>query len=269
MNIFKLYEQLKAAFPKESAEALAHVLSELTEEIQDTVTKQDFAELKAVVRDLAEAQSRTEQRVEELAEAQRRTEQRVEELAQAQKRTEERLSVLTDRVDSLAKAQKRTEQSLVALIKRVEGAEIRLAKLDGRTLEMQFRQKAPAYLGKLLRRTRVVSVGNLAEDLEKVLNADEWADLVEADVVLRGRAEIEGQACEAYAVVEVSVMLAEHDVERAARRAALLRKKGWKAMAVVAGEEADPRLIEKAAQAGVAVLEDGRQFNWEQALAKA
>jgi LDH2 family malate/lactate/ureidoglycolate dehydrogenase len=49
----------------------------------------------------------------------------------------------------------------------------------------------------------------------------------------------------------------------------LLRKKGWKAMAVVAGEEADPRLIEKAAQAGVAVLEDGRQFNWEQALAKA
>jgi Zn-dependent M32 family carboxypeptidase len=122
MNTFKLYEQLKAAFPKESAEALAHVLSELTEEIQNTVTKQDFAELKAVVRDLAEAQ----------------------------KRTEQRLGILTERVDSLAEAQQRTEQSLVALIKRVEGAEIRLAKLDGRTLEMQFRQKAPAYLGKVL-----------------------------------------------------------------------------------------------------------------------
>jgi hypothetical protein len=82
MNTFKLYEQLKAAFPKESAEALAHVLSGVIEDIQNTVTKEDFAELKAVVRDLGEAQKRTEQRVEELAQAQKQTEQRVEELAQ-------------------------------------------------------------------------------------------------------------------------------------------------------------------------------------------
>jgi hypothetical protein len=61
MNTFRLYEQLKAAFPKESAEALARVLSEVTEELQNTVTKSDFAELKAAVRELAEAQKRTEE----------------------------------------------------------------------------------------------------------------------------------------------------------------------------------------------------------------
>ena len=38
----------------------------------------DFAQLRQIVQELAEAQRRTEQRVEELAEAQRRTEQRVE-----------------------------------------------------------------------------------------------------------------------------------------------------------------------------------------------
>lgn len=38
------------------------------------VRREDFEELRAVVRDLAAAQRRTEQRVEELAEAQKRTE---------------------------------------------------------------------------------------------------------------------------------------------------------------------------------------------------
>lgn len=93
MNTFKLYEQLKSAFPQESAEALAHVLSEIVEEVQNTVTKQDFTELKAVVHDLGEAQKRTELRLDSLT-------QRVGELAQAQKRTEERL-------DQLAQTQER------------------------------------------------------------------------------------------------------------------------------------------------------------------
>ena len=45
------------------------------------VTKEDFSELKGIVRELAEAQRRTEIRVEELAEAQRRTEIELKELA--------------------------------------------------------------------------------------------------------------------------------------------------------------------------------------------
>ena len=52
------------------------------------VGRADFDELKNVVRQLAEAQNRTEHRLEELAESQNRTEHRVEELAVAQKQTE-------------------------------------------------------------------------------------------------------------------------------------------------------------------------------------
>jgi len=76
------------------------------------VTREDFSELKAIVRDLAEAQKRTEIKVEELAEAQKRTEERLEELAEAQKRTEQR-------VEELAEAQKNTEERLANLTEEV------------------------------------------------------------------------------------------------------------------------------------------------------
>jgi myosin heavy subunit len=297
ISTYKIYEDLRQTLDDKAAQQIAHHLGAVYEDLQQTATKSDLAELRGVVKELAEAQKelaqaqkRTEQRVEELAEAQKelaeaqkRTEQRVEELAEAQKRTEAGLNELRGTVNELAQAQKRTEErvgSLETALERLAEAvqelsriarahENRLAKLDGRTLESQFREKASAYLGTVLRRTRVVPVGDLADDLEEVLKPEEWADLVEADVILRGRAQIEGQQYEAYAVVEVSVTLGTEDVERAARRAALLRKKGWKAIAVAAGEEADPRLIETAAAAGVAVLQDGRQFNWGKALAAA
>jgi len=69
------------------------------------VTREDFSELKAIVRDLAEAQKRTEIRVEELAEAQKRTEVRLEELAEAQKE-------LAEETKKLAMGLTRTREDL-------------------------------------------------------------------------------------------------------------------------------------------------------------
>ena len=76
------------------------------------IVREDFEELKGSVERLAEAQVRTEERlerleaaVEKLAEAQARTEARVEELAQAQARTEVA-------VERLAEAQARMEKRL-------------------------------------------------------------------------------------------------------------------------------------------------------------
>ena len=73
---------------------LREVLLDLAEELERAVTKDEFRELRDVVRELAEAQRRTEQRVNELAEAQRETERRLNELAEAQRRTEERINEL-------------------------------------------------------------------------------------------------------------------------------------------------------------------------------
>jgi hypothetical protein len=68
---------------------------ELEKKRIEDVGREEFDELKGIVRDLAEAQKRTEIKVEELAEAQKRTEKKVEELAEAQKRTEQEIKTLT------------------------------------------------------------------------------------------------------------------------------------------------------------------------------
>ncbi|MCS7200486.1 MAG: hypothetical protein NZ850_09145, partial [Caldimicrobium sp.] len=106
MKSREIIKKIQEVFPPNQAK----VLLEFYNLLDDIVKISDFNELKAIAkalaeaqRELAEAQKRTEQRIEELAEAQKRTEQRVEELAEAQKRTEQR-------IEELAEAQKRTEQ---------------------------------------------------------------------------------------------------------------------------------------------------------------
>ena len=70
--------KLESAFPKKQASVLAEVITDAYSELVKT---SDFNELKEIVKELAEAQNRTEARVEELAEAQKRTECEVGELA--------------------------------------------------------------------------------------------------------------------------------------------------------------------------------------------
>jgi hypothetical protein len=114
------------------------------------VAETSFTDLRDIVRELAQAQVRTEARVEELAQAQARTEARLEtltarvdtlalrmeELAQAQARTEARLETLTARVDTLAvrmeelaQAQARTEARLETLTTRVDTLAVRMEEL--------------------------------------------------------------------------------------------------------------------------------------------
>ena len=97
------YAEIFEQFPPELRLPIARLVDALNEELGARRT--DFEELRAIVRELAEAQQRSEVRLErletvvqELAQAQQRTELRLEELAQAQQRTELR-------VEELARAQ--------------------------------------------------------------------------------------------------------------------------------------------------------------------
>ena len=105
-----LLKRFKTVFELPQAAVLAEMI---TEAYTDLVNTSDFNELKAIVKDLAGAQKRTEQRMEELAEsqkeladAQKRTEQRMEELADAQKRTEQCMEELAESQKELADVQK-------------------------------------------------------------------------------------------------------------------------------------------------------------------
>ncbi|MBN1874761.1 MAG: hypothetical protein JXA33_11070 [Anaerolineae bacterium] len=92
-------ERLLSVFPEQQATVLADTIIEAYD---DLVKVSDFSELKAIAKELAMAQARTEVRVEELAVAQQRTEQRVEELTQAQQQTEKAVQGLARQVGGLS-----------------------------------------------------------------------------------------------------------------------------------------------------------------------
>ncbi len=128
-------------------------------------------------------------------------------------------------------------------------------------LERQYRENAPAYFGRLLRRIRVLSSQHLADLLEDALDQGEitWRerdDVLEADVVLRGRSREDGT--ERYLVAEVSWGVGPHDVERASRRARILeRVLGQPVLAAVAGKRIDPAVEQYAREMGVWQVVDG------------
>ena len=129
-----LKKKLEQAFDPNQADVLSEVI---TEAYSDLVKTGDFNELKGIVKELAEAQKRTETKVGELVGAQKRTETRLEELTGSQK--------------ELAQAQKRTEEELRQLV-----AEHRITRreLGGLSNSLGYRLEDEAYraLPKLLKK---------------------------------------------------------------------------------------------------------------------
>jgi hypothetical protein len=207
----------------------------LTEELLSL--PQVVRELAQDARALAEAQARTEERLEQLAEALRILTQRVDLLAEAQARTEEALRILTQRVDRLAEAQARTE-------KRVDRLADVVGQLRGSDLERRYRERAHAYFDDLLADIHVLPPQELAAVADRalaagVLSRQERKDVLDVDIIVRGR-RWEDQA-DAYLAVEVSAVVYEGDVERAIRRAGLLsRITGTPTVPVVAGQAITP-----------------------------
>ena len=123
----RIRTQLEQVFGWDQAQVLADVIDEA---YSDLVKTSDFNELKAIVKELAEAQTRTEKRVEELAEAQARTEKRVGELAEAQARTEKRLDELTAAQVNMENRLTRLEVTVQKLIEAQANSEERLTRLE-------------------------------------------------------------------------------------------------------------------------------------------
>ena len=257
---------------------------------------------------LAEAQRRTEERVgrvEEqiaaLAEAQRRTEERVgrvEEqiaaLAEAQRRTEERVSRVEEQIAALAEAQRRTEERMMQLVEAqrrteeqmrvlaknqelfaqrqewlvstVEDLKSTIGDLKGRVLEQAYREKASAYFGPLLRRLQVVDPYTLEETLRAHLSPEEFSDVLRLDLLLCGQPRLRPELTELWIAVEISAVVDQGDVERARRRAAHLRRAGYHAIPMVAGERLTLSAEDEVRRHRVAVLQDGRALLWEEAL---
>jgi DNA repair exonuclease SbcCD ATPase subunit len=139
LTTVELARKLETVFERRQASVLATVI---TNAYSDLVKTGDFNELKGIVRELAEAQKRTDERVGVLA-------QRMEELAEAQKRTDERVGVLAQRMEELAEAQKRTEESVRSLAQGLQDTRSEVGGLS-RTISYALENEAyralPAFL---------------------------------------------------------------------------------------------------------------------------
>ncbi|MGB9723192.1 MAG: hypothetical protein ACPL7G_04755, partial [Chloroflexia bacterium] len=216
-----------------------------------------------------EAQRRTEERLERL-------EATVQALAEAQRRTEERLEHLEATVQALAEAQRRTEEQVRILAQEMVTTrgclariEDRLATLYGWRMESLYRERAHAYFGPLLCRIRIISLAEIEEEMEACFSESEIRDLLELDLLVGGRVRRRPELPEVWLAVEVSAVVDRRDVERAARRAELLRRLGRPVVAAVAGERVTAGGEKTARTRQVFLLRNGQTLYWEEALQAA
>ena len=222
MNTLMIYEQFRAVLGEEGAKGFAQTLGTMFEEAKNAATKEDMRILReSVSTDI----SRLEAAMTNLAQAQGRTESRVEELAG-------------------------TMTSFSTILNQLV---IRSDRHEGSLLELRFRDRLPAYLGRFLRKGRVIQASDLLDQIEPKLAEAAVDDFLRADVVATGM--VEGQPT--YLVGEVSYTVDADDVMRAARRAACLVKAGLPTIPLVACEKISPQTTAYARQEGVRVWVDG------------
>jgi hypothetical protein len=230
----ELLVELRQVFDAQTAETLLGVLDKVVAQVYAAgVTHEDFSELKAIVAELVEVQRSTEDQIRELAEA-----------------------------------QKKTELVLLRMDERISRLEDKVGRIDGRTLELAYREKTDAYFSRLLRRPKVAAKSDLWELLEPHLSEAEISDLLLVDLIVHGKSRKQPDIGDLWLMVEVSAVVDKKDVERVCRRADLLRRVGYKVIPVVAGEEATPGAEAEARNQGVAMLQDGRNLLWDEAFAR-
>jgi hypothetical protein len=217
----------------------ADVLASCVVRAHDTLaTRSDMHELRVAMTELAEQEKKTGLLVSELAEQQKETSKEVRALAEQQKQTSKEVKELAGIVRTLS---------------------IRTDATAGWALEWLVGKHLPAYVGRKIRRCRIIGIMDLVEPLEDdpttcLLTADEIDELRRSDLVATGT--IDGGSI--YLVGEVSYTADNDDVLRAARRAALLQKAGHQAQAFVACDQINPIPAEMARRDGVWVIRKGR-----------
>ncbi len=241
--------ELKLQALTERVDALTARVDELTAKLEALTARVDA---------LAEAQRQTELKLQALTARvdtlEKRLEQLAEQVAILTKRVDEltqRMDELSQRVSELTAAQLRTESQIQRLVDRV-------GRLDGAMLEIKYRNRAAAFFGRLLRRARAVEMHELEALVEDRLSDQDLDDLLNLDLVVRGKwRQAQEPRPEVWLAVEISVAVDREDIERAARRAFIMRRAGLKAIPVAAGEMSTAGAMELAPKAGVILLTDG------------
>jgi hypothetical protein len=169
----------------------------------------------------------------------------------------EGLSALRVTVADLATEVAQLRLAVQQLTSVVAGLSTRTSRLEGNTLEVRYYNHVGAWFGKWLRHPVAVSPEHLdlleAAEAEGRISEEQIDQLRWSDLLIRGNAKPSLGSGETILAVEVSQTIDDHDVERAAARAEILRSVGYQAFGVAGGELLSGSAAELAARVGVII----------------
>jgi hypothetical protein len=233
------------AFTVEEFQDLIRLLQERPEwraDLRRLVLSDELLALPELVRELVQAQQRTEVRVGRLEEAQQRTEARVGQLAESlenlRAETERRFQELATAQLTLTRGIDDLREAVHTLGDQTYILMTDIGELKGSDLERRFRERPFAYFQRLIRQAHTLSGDELNAMLDRAVTAgqlteEDLDEIVWADAVVRGRRREDDQ--EVFLVVKASWGVGPYDVQQAERRAKLLAKAGVITLPVVAG----------------------------------
>lgn len=167
---------------------------------------------------------------------------------------------LTDASSKVDKRFDHVDQRFDEVDKRFESIDNDLGRLKGDNREVRYRERPFVYFSKIIRKARTFSLDTLQQLLEQALEQGQLTqakadDIALSDVIVQGINQATGT--QVRLAVEVSWGIGLIDVERAARRAALLSRLGIPAFPVVAGTRATPEAQAEAQRQQVWLITNG------------
>lgn len=206
--------------------------ADLRERVRSVLLADDFLALPGLVRANTEAIAALTARLETFIAA---TDMRFERLEQRMDRVEKRLNDIDNKLGN------------------IDG---RLGNVEGGMFELKYVSRAPGRWGRRYASARVIRLGEEA-DLHAAHEAgrisdSEWDDVILTDCVIRGVSK--DKRVETIVAIELSTTVDVTDVERANRRAAILRRIWPNVVGAVDGERILDAARQKAELLGVVAI---------------
>ena len=217
-------------------------------------------------------------RLGRIEEWQGHTDTRLAHIEEWQGRADERFNRIDARFDGIDKRFDGMDARFDGMDARFEHMEVRqnymerdLADLKGYNYESNFKSKADAIFGLLLRRghdvrQEILSQLESAGDAGQITESD-YEQVLVADLLWNGRSKATSDNL--FLVIEISWFAEQSDIDRAINRAAVLRKLGLQAIPVVAAKVWSEPLVAEALTHHTVIVDEFKvnKDSWQAALA--
>ncbi len=251
------------------ARALQETVRQETEQVREH--SRQIGELRETVaehsRQIAQLRETVAEHSRQIAQLRETVREHSEQLREHSRQIAELRAAVERLTQEFVQFREAVEQRFLRVEARLDRVENRLDQLVGITLELRSQQRLSSWLGFVLEKIKVRPPGDWAEQLRPLVGAAVFDEVLDADLLVRGRLRRD-PSIELWLVVEVSGVVDRTDVERAVTRAMVLQPALKCVVPLVVGERATEGAMELADRLDVVTLLNGRMQNWEEAAAR-